>query len=371
VNEKISKSSFLLDKNLHLVFIDFLNTLETIDIQRERYQIFNATFNKSQIIMYKSGIVVYQETGNLIKMLINFFKTSENPIPNELKKSNNDWLSSNDDKVTGDAKDNSTSTYWLSKEQIQSLLNYCSKNNYNVEEVTDHAYNYKICNLKGNCIFVSNNQIVHTHYSQVYKSIIENVIESHPIDSTADFFIGIGSYGIYSKIGPIIITAVGLTKSQSIKLQKLGVRRANIGRNVDVAGMYGRIQEITSFEMIYEIYPEDLNQKKDVFTDKLQSFIDKIQEQIPTSHQTIIYYDEFVKRYVLESKSLSKYSSEQNDESISTAATSIIAKSHFDSWVNKMSKKYKVPVNKTNLDNLFTMPERDKLLKLKLFERNR
>jgi ribonuclease HIII len=372
MEQKVMRSSFLLQKALLPDLILFLGSYDIQKTPKKKFQLLSAKFMSSQLVIYKSGIVVFDESQNLTKILKEFFFSTHLPIPLELEATSNKLVRMNNDpaKLT---RDDEISSFWLSSEQIEILITYYQNREYEIIPLETKNHLYKICKSNTNCIEISKNGLMKSNSISDYKLDLDFVLENHPIDHEGKFYIGIESVGKYSQLGPIVYTIVGISSEQSIFLQKHGIRHMKIGRNNDPTRYLDNIKKYVTFQKFLIIHPEDVNSNdfETLHSNKFTEFFAQIQQMIPDNILTVVYCDDNLKKDFLNYHLSPVLELRNSGDSMSSAAASVIARYHYNHWMKDKSLEYNLSLNKGNIEKIAKLPEKVKLLKLKYLSSER
>ncbi len=366
MDEKISKSSFLINKELLSFFTDHIHSFNQLENDKTRFQIVNSSIQGSQIIIYRSGIIVYEEQYNLITLIEDFFTQSSIESPIELIKSKKliqDVLSKQPI-----SQEKHTQSYWLTNFQIQKLVKYLENLNFKALNNVTTKILHRICDTNDNCLTINSNNIVTTNAVSVFQSHINKIISENPVDKEFDVYMGIESIGLFSQIGPVIVTLAGINKNQSISLQSLGVKHAELGRKLEIEKYQSVITKELLIQKTIQISPQEFNSgKTDNFISKIiADLLTEIKGIIQSSFRTIFYLDEklqFINSEI--SKIFPEALIKIDNQSISSAAASVINRIEFDRWIDDMSSKYSLKMVKSNLSEINNLTDREKLIKVK------
>lgn len=371
MDDKVTKSSFLLKKSMLPDIILFLESYNYIKTPIQNFQIFSVKIKNSHLIIYKSGIVVYEESKDLVKILEKYFTSIHFPIPQELEMTSQQLVKQIIDPSEKPLEDK-TSSYWFSTGQIGHLIQLYEKREYKILREIKNL-NYRICKTDRNCLDISKNGLLKSNSISDYQEDLDFVIDNYQIDKGNDFFIAIESWGKYSQLGPVILSAVGITGQQSTRLQKQGVRHMKIGRNNDPNRYFQHLEENVTFQKYIIIQPEEINQENyDISKlNKFTQFFTELNKEIPNGISSMIIYDKSIEEDIQQFSFPKNVTIEKLYNSMSTAAASVIAKYHFDNWLVKKSQYYQILINKSNLNKILEFPYKEKLVKLKYLSRKR
>lgn len=366
MDEKISKSSFLINKELFSFFIDHIHSFNQQENDKTRFQIVNSSIKGSQIIIYRSGIIVYEEQYNLISLIEEFFNQYNHESPKELIKSKE--LMQEVIIEHSIPQEKYTQSFWLANFQIVKLVKYLENLNFKFLNDVSTKILYRICDSNDNCLTINSNNIITTNAISVFHSHINKIISDNPVDKEFDLYIGIESIGLFSQIGPVIVTLAGLDTNQSILLQSLGVKHAELGRKLEIEKYQSAIIDELLIRKTIQIPPQEFNlEKADNFISKVISkVLTEIKGNIQSSLRTVFYLDEKLKSVYSEiSKIFPEALIKIDDQSMSSAAASVINRVEFDNWINDMSSKYSIKMVKSNLSLINNLSDREKLIKVK------
>ncbi|OLS26060.1 MAG: hypothetical protein HeimC2_16820 [Candidatus Heimdallarchaeota archaeon LC_2] len=362
----ISKSSILIDKEFISILVNYIHSFKHVENDKTKFQIANISIQGSQISIYRSGIVVYDEITHLVSLIEEFFNINNQELPQDLNKSKE--LLESRSKIEVKQKEKYTQSFWLSDSQIRRFIQDLKISNFNIE--VDHSAKimYRICDSEDNCLFINSNNIVTTNSSQVYFPYIKNVITTQPIDTGFDLYLGIESIGLYSQIGPIIITIFGITSYQSIKFQSMGVKHAELGRNLEIEKFHSLIFREFQLKKTIQINPQEFNQEKPGWdiNNVLVHFLDEVKEKLQGSPNTILHVDkklQFINSDLL--RIFPDVKVKFTNKTMSSAAASIFNRIEFDNWIDEMSNKYSLKMIKSNLNEINNLEDREKLVKIK------
>ena len=372
MDNKVTKSSFLLKKTMLPDIIQYLESYEILKTPQRKFQIFSGKIMNSDLLIYKSGIVVYEESHNLVKILQNYFTSIALPIPRELE-ATSQTLIKRRIKPNKTPLDSKTSSYWLSEEQIEHFLNLHNKSKYKIVTDVNNNIKIKICKSNINCLEISKKGLVKSNSISDYKSELDFVMENYPIDNQSDLFVGIESMGRYTQIGPMILTAIGINQQQSIQLQKEGIRHMKVGRYSDPSRYLKDLERKTVFLKTLILDPKEVN-KVECNIDNMPEFIhffQDVEKVIPSDDSVTVYYDTNIESDIQQFDFYSSVSTQRAGYSMSSAIASIIARNHFDNWVRERSQKYQMLINKGNLIQILDLPDKEKLVKMKYLSRSR
>ena len=95
-------------------------------------------------------------------------------------------------------------------------------------------------------------------------------------------------------------------------------------------------------------------------------FLHEVKEKLRGSPNAIIHVDKKLQFIISDLAELfPELEIKTNRETMSSAAASIINRIEFDNWINEMSNKYSLKMNKSNLNEINNLNDREKLIKVK------
>lgn len=364
MNDKISRSSFLLTKKQVFSFIDHLHSLEHQKKLNTKYQIANFEIQGSEIKVYRSGMVVFDEDEDLILMIENYFVQNQFSIPEEIIKVKEIYSLAENHQL---GKDENTLSVWLSNEQIEILIKYMHKLEIDISSPPLSKIKYEIKHQE-NTLTINSNNICITNSQNFFIPSIKKSISEFPVDSGSTLNVGIESVGLFSQIGPVFITIVGLDQIQSTEFQLAGVKHSELGRNLEIKKFKPLIQNKSTFVRTLKISPKEINE--DLTTDFVRNqiirFIDNLKLDADIPSTCFIYVDKKLSYLDSELKEiLPEAEIKLTNNSMSSASASIINRLLFDEWIDFMSNKHNLKMIKSNINEILTLKEKKELIKMK------
>ncbi|MCH8905893.1 MAG: hypothetical protein IH840_02300 [Candidatus Heimdallarchaeota archaeon] len=342
-------------------------------ITDEKHFLFSTVFENSELQVFSSGIVVYDQNDEFDTLIDEFLGEQQldmqefNPFKN--KSSSNE--SSQNISTLPDS-------VYLDNIQIQQLLNQFRDDSLAVvSKRTDKRSAYQIT-YNEEILIINNNNTVYTPTGFTnFHRILEKVIADNSANQMDSTEIAISEFGLTSRIGPAIMTLVEIRRVDLVNLQLRGIKNIKIGRKRDLAAESKMIDEFLQFSQFRSVEPSQFQAMKGDYGQKLviirTDFLNIVEPKLielteNLQEKIIISCTDQIKNSLSASiqDNALFVNLQLNQNGICYAAASINAKNIFEQWMMKKSKDLNLKLNRQTINNLEKNPETQDLFKFSI-----
>ena len=362
-----------------------INLLEKKSI----HQVLCGRINSRKIIVYSSGIVLYEIAKELDILILAFFKTNNLTIPKFEKYSNTDELENNqltEHNISKGWKETPKSV-WLSIEQRKALLDFLDSDTkfikikpQSARELTRYEHNKKTL------VFNQNDTIYTIGGFEGYQEKITEILKINPLYPGYNLIIEIDVIGINSQIGPVIITSIALNPDEMVQLQLLGVKHRKIGRSKSSVDLANVIKDMTDYYSICVIEPKLINEISDSFDENgnklyqeclldgykrtFRELMRKIKPSKISNRRILFVYKKEMNLdlelfSILSKNNLIEQLKQSHNSFVGNAASSTLSDATNEIWKEDKERKINLKINQGNLSRILKSGNPREILKFR------
>ncbi|MHA2502697.1 MAG: hypothetical protein ACXAE3_07500 [Candidatus Kariarchaeaceae archaeon] len=353
------KTSFMLDRDQMEKFVIFCHeNLKEIETE-SKYQIARFCSEDKILVVYRSGIVIFQSHPDIEKTILTFIDRHNLQIE-EMEQ----YESFTEEKSASTGWDETPRGVYLTEEQVGALVHRLAG-----EKVLEGEKHESMRIVKGDQLLVFNtNRVVHTIGG--FEGILEllrEVIESESPYGDFQRVLIFDEKGRWDKIGPLGLAVVDIFVPDLIELQIAGIKDQRLSRGVDHVSNMGLIEPRCTYHTLV-LEPEQINEagSKDEYHDflkvKIGNFIDNLILQ--SNPHTLIICDESLYEFVkdLEGSVFKVKRKERDNPSLGVSST--ITGALVQKWAEDWYKYLGYLPDKQNIEKIRNEEQVKRLAKM-------
>ncbi|MHA2249506.1 MAG: hypothetical protein ACXAD7_04040 [Candidatus Kariarchaeaceae archaeon] len=376
------KKSFLLNTDLIDPFIQYLKKCRLIDLPGgKKYRKFDGKLDNYGITVYSSGIVLFDSSSQVDKIVSEFFNQLKINLP-LIEKINNFEQQNTPHKSNWKHVPKSI---WLSRNQRRELVKHLNASDEVIFEDPHHRYEeMRFKKAKQSLVLNANGTVYTVGGFEGFMDLMRVIIYKYPLFSGYDYIINLQEFGRKSALGPVIVGCMASTIDEINNWQLKGIKHSSIGRSPRISELSKEITNSTEKYSLELIEPQKFNKaNKEIGKDEIERIIISSCKKSFRKVISMLNALDIKKNKILihtEDKIWTQINAELppylsiafdikyiEQSSSEFSALSVLAQEAIETWTGKKEIQFGVKIQRNNIQNLRKLPFAKEIIKQQEF----